>query len=107
MQSDDVVLSLTSGGCNLFDMLLDGPRKVVGVDLNPCQNHLVELKKAAIKRLAYEDAWKMFGEGKHENIREVYRLQLQPFLPQVRRIPTTSTAGGFWECCSSKGPRTR
>ena len=84
MQSDDVVLSLTSGGCNLFDMLLDGPRKVVGVDLNPCQNHLVELKKAAIKRLSYEDAWKMFGEGKHENIREVYRLQLQPFLPQVR-----------------------
>jgi betaine lipid synthase len=85
MQSDDVVLSLTSGGCNLLDMLLDGPRKVVGVDLNPCQNHLVELKKAAIKRLDYEDVWKMFGEGKHENIRELYRLHLQPFLPQVRR----------------------
>lgn len=86
IDSADSVLSLTSGGCNLLDMLLDGPRKVTGVDLNPAQNHLVELKKVAIKRLEYEDFWKMFGDGKHENIRALYDERLAPFLSQDAHV---------------------
>jgi len=84
IQPADVVLSLTSGGCNLFDMLLDGPARVVGVDMNPCQTYLVLLKKTAIQQLPYEDVWLMFGEGRHPNIRDVYARHLRPFLPQVR-----------------------
>jgi len=93
MGPNDVVLSLTSGGCNLLDMLIDGPQKVVGVDLNPCQNFLVELKKVCIKRLAYEDFWKMFGEGKHENIRALYKDRIAMFLSQVK--PTNTCVPSF------------
>jgi betaine lipid synthase len=60
----DVVLTLTSGGCNALNLLLNGAGAVVSVDCNPAQSSLLELKKAAIANLSYEDAWQMFGEGK-------------------------------------------
>ena len=44
----DTILMLTSGGCNVLDMLLEGPARVVAGDLNPRQNALLELKCAAI-----------------------------------------------------------
>lgn len=85
MGPEDVVLSLTSGGCNLLDMLLDGPRQVVGVDLNPAQNHLVELKQVGIRHLEYEDFWQLFGEGVHPNIEDLFIRRLSPFLSQEAR----------------------
>ena len=85
MQPDDVVLSLTSGGCNLLDLLLDGPKQVVGVDLNPAQNHLVELKAVAIRHLDFEDFWMMFGEGVHNQIEDLFMRRLSPFLSQEAR----------------------
>jgi len=84
MGPEDVVLSLTSGGCNLFDMLLDG-KLVVGVDLNPAQNHLVELKAVAIRQLSYDDFWLMFGEGIHPRIDEIFLRHLSPHLTRDAR----------------------
>ena len=103
IQPDDVVVSLTSGGCNLFDMLLDGPAKVVGVDVNPCQTYLVLLKKVAIQQLPYEDVWLMFGEGRHPNIRALYARHLRPFLPQVRPRASLSRACTSWLTRSGSG----
>jgi len=60
---DDVLLTISSGGCNALSFLLDEPKQIYLVDRNPCQNALVELKIAAIKTLEYEDFWKMFGDG--------------------------------------------
>jgi len=60
---DDVVLTISSGGCNALSFLLEGPKQIYLVDRNPCQNALVELKLAAIKNLDYPSFWKMFGEG--------------------------------------------
>ena len=37
---DDVVFSITSGGCNVLAFLLDNPRKIIALDLNPYQNSL-------------------------------------------------------------------
>jgi betaine lipid synthase len=51
IQNNDIIVSLASGGCNLLDMLLGKPEKVVGVDLNPAQVHLIELKVTAIRHL--------------------------------------------------------
>lgn len=39
--------------------------QVVSVDCNPAQSALLELKAVAIQQLDFEDAWAMFGEGKH------------------------------------------
>jgi betaine lipid synthase len=79
---DDVVLTLTSGGCNTLHLAAHGAKHVASVDLNPAQSALCELKVQAIKRLEYEDVWKMFGEGKHENIAEVFESKLAPWLSQ-------------------------
>lgn len=66
--SDDVVLAITSAGDNViaYAAMNTPPKRIHGVDLNPAQNHLMELKLAALRALPYEDIWKMFGEGKHE-----------------------------------------
>ena len=82
INEDDVVLTLTSGGCNTLHLAAHGAKHVASVDLNPAQSALCELKVQAIKRLEYEDVWKMFGEGKHENIAEIFESKLAPWLSQ-------------------------
>ncbi|PRT56297.1 hypothetical protein B9G98_03917 [Wickerhamiella sorbophila] len=71
--SDDVVLAITSAGDNLlaYAALDKPPRRIHGVDMNPHQNHLVELKLAALRALSYDDIWMMFGEGKHPKFHEL------------------------------------
>lgn len=49
--SGDSVLSVTGSGCRSLNLLLAGPRRLVSLDANPLQNHLLELKAAAIRRL--------------------------------------------------------
>lgn len=87
--SSDVCLTLASGGCNAFDLTLQGAKEVHAVDLNPAQTSLLELKREAVRRLPYEDVWRMFGEGFHPNIEWLYEWHLAPFLSQ--------TAQDFWQ----------
>ena len=61
----DRVLVITSGGCNALDYLLAGAGEVNAVDLNPCQNALLEFKAAAIHTLDYRDFWNLFGTGRY------------------------------------------
>ena len=82
IQPDDVVLTLTSGGCNALNLLLHGAGHVVSVDCNPAQSSLLELKAVALQQLDYEDVWQMFGEGKHPRIEELFERRLGPFLSQ-------------------------
>ena len=39
--SDDIVFSITSGGCNVLTFLIDNPKKIIALDLNPYQNYLL------------------------------------------------------------------
>lgn len=80
--SSDVCLTLTSGGCNSLKLCLDGAKGVYSVDCNPAQNALLELKQVAIRRLDYENFWKLFGEGKHPDFPEIFERELAPFLSQ-------------------------
>lgn len=80
LNSDDHVLAITSAGDNILSYLLRGPAKVHAVDLNPNQNHLLELKVAAFRALPYSDFWKLFGEGKHPDFRSLLLNKLSPFL---------------------------
>jgi betaine lipid synthase len=80
IQKDDVVLTITSAGDNILDYLLEGPRRVHAVDLNPNQNHLLELKVAAFSALSYSDTWKLFGEGRHHDFRSVLINKLSPYM---------------------------
>jgi len=88
--SEDVVLTITSGGDNLLSYIIDAsPKRVHTVDMNPAQNHLLELKLACFSApLSYDDIWQLFGEGRHPQFRELLITKLSPHL--------SSRAFQFW-----------
>jgi S-adenosylmethionine-diacylglycerol 3-amino-3-carboxypropyl transferase len=47
------VLSICGAGCNVLSLLLEEPRSVVAVDVNPAQTALLELKLVALRRLSH------------------------------------------------------
>lgn len=75
IDEDDVVLTLTGGGDNVFNYVLDGAHQVHTVDLNEAQYHLMALKLYVLQHLPYEILWKMFGEGELSNF--------HPFIAQA------------------------
>jgi len=82
LKPSDVVLAITSAGDNLlsYASIEKPPRRIHGVDLNPAQNHLCELKLASLRCLKYEEVWKLFGLGKVENFEELLFSKLAPQL---------------------------
>jgi S-adenosylmethionine-diacylglycerol 3-amino-3-carboxypropyl transferase len=86
---DDSVVVITSAGCNALDYALCGPRDVYAVDMNPRQNALLELKKVAIRRLDFEDFFRMFGQGRWPGVRAAYQNVLRGGLSDWNRA--------FWD----------
>ncbi|KAJ5176018.1 uncharacterized protein N7482_001895 [Penicillium canariense] len=107
---DDVILAITSAGDNILDYLQKGPRRVHAVDLNPNQNHLLELKVASYIALGHRDMWKIFGEGKHAQFRELLISKLSPHLSsqafqywvQHSHIFTSKSGHGLYETGGSR-----
>lgn len=78
------LMTITSAGCNAIEYLLDDPDEVVCVDLNHRQNALLELKRAVILSLDYEDLFQWFGRGWHPRARELYRAFRATLPPYAR-----------------------
>nr|WP_299172401.1 DUF3419 family protein [uncultured Allomuricauda sp.] len=55
IQPGDVVMAITSGGCNAIGFLQFDPERVHSIDINAAQSYLLELKIAAMKHLNFED----------------------------------------------------
>jgi S-adenosylmethionine:diacylglycerol 3-amino-3-carboxypropyl transferase len=55
------VVVVSSGGCTAFSLLAAGAKHVVAVDLNSTQNHLVELKAVALRRLVAPELMSFLG----------------------------------------------
>ncbi|RPB03397.1 hypothetical protein L873DRAFT_1833842 [Choiromyces venosus 120613-1] len=111
INSDDVVLAITSAGDNILHYLIEGsPKRIHAVDLNPTQNHLLELKLAAFSTLPYEDMWKIFGLGRHSNFEELLVNKLSPHLSSHafqywfdrRQVFTSRLGGGLYETGQSR-----
>ncbi|KAI9726206.1 MAG: hypothetical protein M1828_001879 [Chrysothrix sp. TS-e1954] len=83
IREDDVVLAITSAGDNILAYALEGPKRIHAVDMNPNQNHLLELKLAAFTVLGYSDVFKLFGEGKHAGFRKLLLTRLSPHLSSL------------------------
>src|SRR5215216_1536055 len=92
IQSNDTVLAITSGGCNVLGFLLFDPELIYSVDVNPAQSYLLELKIAAIKCLDFDDFISFAGLQPANNRLEAYE-GLKPYL--------TEEALGFWNTQSS------
>ncbi|GES57401.1 sialidase [Aspergillus terreus] len=110
IKHDDVILAITSAGDNILDYLQKSPRRVHAVDLNPNQNHLLELKVASFIALGHRDVWKIFGEGKHADFRQLLIGKLSPHLSsqafqywlEHTHIFTSSYSRGLYETGGSR-----
>ncbi|KAI9367569.1 hypothetical protein BJX61DRAFT_527782 [Aspergillus egyptiacus] len=110
IKRDDVILAITSAGDNILDYLQKSPRRVHAVDLNPNQNHLLELKVASFVALGHRDLWKIFGEGKHPEFRDLLISRLSPHLSsqafqywlEHSHIFTSSSGRGLYETGGSR-----
>ncbi len=96
IEAGDCVLSITSGGCNSLNLLIEGPQKVVSIDANPTQNYLLEYKIAAVKSFEYEEFLEALGVefyNKPSKFSSDYRLELYDRL----RPNLSSEAKNFWD----------
>ena len=80
MTPDDVVLTISSAGCNVLDYLCEGPKKIIAVDLNWAQLHTLELKLAGIRCLTWEEFFDIWGRSNYETFKRVYEPKLRPLL---------------------------
>ena len=76
-ENKDTILMITTGGCNVLDMLLERPAKIVAVDMNPRQNALLSLKIAAIKHLPHDIFFELFAKGNEKLFSEVFDKTLR------------------------------
>jgi S-adenosylmethionine-diacylglycerol 3-amino-3-carboxypropyl transferase len=77
----DVVLSVTSGGCNTLSLATLEPARIIAVDLNATQNFLLELKIAGARRLAHGEYLELLGVRASTERRDLYhavRADLSP-----------------------------
>jgi len=91
----DTVLMLTSGGCNVLDMALEGAEKVVAADLNPHQNALLELKCVAIEHLTHEEFFAIFALSDFALYKRVYAETLRARLSEPARKFWDANSGFF------------
>jgi len=61
IKAGDVVATVTSGGCNALEFLRYDPSLVYGVDINPTQTWLMELKMAAMREMDHRAFVAFFG----------------------------------------------
>lgn len=79
IKSNDSVLAITSGGCNVLGFLLFDPEIIYSIDINPSQSYLIELKIAAIKCLDFDDFVSFTGLKDHSNRLNLYD-KMKPLL---------------------------
>ena len=88
--ADERAVVIASGGCTALSLLAAGAGEVHAVDLNPAQNHLVELKAAAVTALDRRAALRFLG-GMPSTAQE--RGALYPTL----RSMLTPAARAYWD----------
>ncbi|MBX7174082.1 MAG: BtaA family protein [Pyrinomonadaceae bacterium] len=84
------VITISSGGCNALNYLVEKPEKVTAVDLNRHHIFLLRLKLAALEFLpTHGDFFAFFGHGKGEQNTKNYQRFIAPNLDEETR--------NFWD----------
>ncbi|MEE2786230.1 MAG: DUF3419 family protein [Myxococcota bacterium] len=86
IDENDDVLSICSAGCNALALLLQGPKTVTAVDMNPAQIALLELKLASISELTYDGFTQLIGVCSSTDRRELYGTVRVVLSPMARRF---------------------
>ncbi len=87
-ESGKKIISVASAGDNSFSLLTSDPELVVAVDINPTQLYLVELKRAAIKYLNYEEFLGFLGFREMTHRKQVFANL---------KFAISSEAYSYWE----------
>jgi S-adenosylmethionine-diacylglycerol 3-amino-3-carboxypropyl transferase len=77
----ETILAVTSGGDNVFGLLLSDPERIISVDINPAQTWLFELKRAAFRKLGHAEMLAFLGVTGTANSNRLYprlRSDLSP-----------------------------
>jgi S-adenosylmethionine-diacylglycerol 3-amino-3-carboxypropyl transferase len=91
---DAKVVVVSSGGCTALSLLAAGAGHVTAVDLNASQNHLVELKVAALRWLTMPEIMSFFGVARGTPERRVRTYgTIRPLLSE--------RAADFWDAHQS------
>ncbi|KAJ2705931.1 hypothetical protein FB645_002020 [Coemansia sp. IMI 203386] len=81
LRGGDNILAITSAGDNILAYAAHQTGLTIHcVDMNPCQNHLLELKLAALLTLDYRQFWNMFGKGYESGFRDLLDTTLSSHL---------------------------
>ena len=96
LDGESRILTISSGGCNAMNYLVEAPQAVTAVDLNKHHIYLLNLKLAALKHLpSYDKFFAFFGEGKGENTNTDYLRYIRPDLDRdTRDFWESNTLGG-------------
>ena len=70
--SGEAMFAITSGGDNVLGFLLSNPARIIAVDLNPSQMHLLELKMAAFRHLEHPELLHLLGVRDPQPARALY-----------------------------------
>lgn len=84
IESNDIVLSVTSGGDNSLAILSEGCARVLSIDSNPAQNHLLELKYTALQRLTYDEYLAFVGVRSSEKRTDLFGKLQSELSPQAQ-----------------------
>jgi S-adenosylmethionine-diacylglycerol 3-amino-3-carboxypropyl transferase len=76
-------LVVASAGCNVLNLLLHEPEKIVAIDLNPAQTALVHLKLAGIQALERAEFLQLLGIVQGDAVAMYERVR--PLLPDTVR----------------------
>lgn len=79
IQPTDHVLCITASGDRPLNLLMRECQKMVCIDANPIQNHLLQLKAAAMQVLDYQDYLAFLG-AKPSQKRKIFLQYILPFL---------------------------
>jgi len=80
----DTVMSITSGGCNTIEFLLQDPATIYSIDINPVQSWLMDLKLKAIQHLEYDEFKSLMGLSAQENAGKIYSQIADTLAPDSR-----------------------
>jgi len=85
---EDVVLTISSAGCNVLDYMIEGPGEMVAVDFNQAQLAVLELKILCIKYLEWEQFWQIWSRSNYLLFNEVW--------PKLRK-QASKRCQEFWD----------
>jgi len=95
IQPDDYVLVITGAGCNVLNTLLQAPRQVTAIDLNPEQNRLLRLKCQVIEHHEYAVFRGLLGLDGPAPVAAAWAA-VRPGLPAGEQV--------FWEAFFAQHP---